>query len=262
MSEVITIASGKGGVGKTTIAASIGQGLSKLGKRVLVIDMDLGLRNLDITLGAENYIVYNMLDVMNKKCSLEQALITNDKFPGLFFLSTPQTKNKTAISEEEFKIFIEEIRESYEYIILDSPSGIEQGFHNSVVMADRVIVLSTLEVASVRDADRVIGLLREAKIKKIDLIINMIHLDLMKDKSIMSVADICEIISPSVIGAIPYDKQVIVSTNQGQSVLENEDLICQIYEKICKRIIGEDIPLTDFDNINNGFFHKLSNIFR
>ena len=180
MGEVIVITSGKGGVGKTTTAANIGAGLSKLDKKVVVIDTDLGLRNLDVVMGLENLIVYNLVDVIEGTCRLKQALIRDKRYENLYLLPSAQTRDKTAISPGQMKKLTSELRDEFDYILLDCPAGIEQGFQNAIAGADRAIVVTTPEVSAIRDADRIIGLLENQQIKKIELIINRIRMDMYK----------------------------------------------------------------------------------
>lgn len=180
MSEVIVVTSGKGGVGKTTTSANIGTGLAGLKKRVVMIDTDIGLRNLDIVLGLENRIVYNLVDVVEGNCRYKQALIKDRNNPELFLMPCAQTKDKTAVSPEQIIKLIDEMRSDFDYIIIDCPAGIEQGFKNAIAAADRAIVVTTPEVSAIRDADRVIGLLEANEITSIDLIINRVRYDMVK----------------------------------------------------------------------------------
>ena len=180
MSEVIVITSGKGGVGKTTTTANIGIGLAKLGKKVLVIDTDLGLRNLDVVLGLENRIVYNLVDVIEGKCRPKQAIIKDKRFQDLYLLPSAQTKDKSSVSPEQMKKLTEDLREDYDFVLLDCPAGIEQGFQNAIAGADKAIVVTTPEVSSIRDADRIIGLLEASGIRDNQLVINRLRVDMVK----------------------------------------------------------------------------------
>ena len=261
MSEIIVITSGKGGVGKTTTTANVGVGLAQLGKKVIVIDTDLGLRNLDVVMGLENRIVYNLVDVIEGNCRLKQALIHDKRYDNLFLLPSAQTKDKTAVSPEQMKKLTSEIKDDYDYILLDCPAGIEQGFQNAVSSADRAIIVTTPEVSAIRDADRVIGLLKDNKIKQLDLIVNRIRLDMVKRGDMMSIDDVTEILSVDLLGAIPDDEQVVIGTNQGEPVTGSDTLAGQAYVNICRRITGEEIPLMDMDR-NGGFFFKLSRLLK
>ena len=219
MGEVIVITSGKGGVGKTTTTANIGIGLSQLQKKVVVIDTDLGLRNLDVVMGLENRIVYNLVDVIEGGCRLKQALIKDKRFPELYLLPSAQTKDKTAVSPEQMKKLIEELKTEFDYILLDCPAGIEQGFQNAIAGADRGIVVTTPEVSAIRDADRIIGLLEAHGIKNNDLIINRLRIDMVKRGDMMSVEDVTEILAIHLLGVIPDYEQVVIATNQGEPIV-------------------------------------------
>ena len=254
MGEVIVITSGKGGVGKTTTTANIGAGLSKFDKKVVVIDTDLGLRNLDVVMGLENLIVYNLVDVIEGTCRLKQALI-------LYLLPSAQTKDKTAISPGQMKKLTSQLKDEFDYILLDCPAGIEQGFQNAIAGADRAIVVTTPEVSAIRDADRIIGLLESNQLKKIDLIINRIRMDMVKRGDMMSVDDVTEILSVPLIGALPDDEQVVIGTNQGEPVVGLDSKAGKAYLNICKRIMGIEVPFIELEN-NSGFFSKLSHLFK
>ena len=261
MGEVIVITSGKGGVGKTTTTANIGAGLSEAGKKVVVIDTDLGLRNLDVVMGLENLIVYNLVDVIEGSCRLKQALIRDKRYENLYLLPSAQTKDKSAISPGQMKKLTSELKEEFDYILLDCPAGIEQGFQNAIAGADRAIVVTTPEVSAIRDADRIIGLLEQNHLHKIDLVINRIRMDMVKRGDMMSVDDVTEILSVPLIGALPDDEQVVIGTNQGEPVVGLDAKAGKAYLNICKRILGIEVPFLDLDT-GNGFFSKLSHIFK
>ena len=195
MSEVIVVTSGKGGVGKTTTSANVGTGLAKLGKKVCLIDTDIGLRNLDVVMGLENRIVYNLVDVIEGNCRLRQALIRDKHYPNLYLLPAAQTRDKTAVEPEQMIKLCQDLRKEFDYVLLDSPAGIEQGFKNAVSGADRAIVVTTPEVSAIRDADRIIGLLEAAEMKKIHLLINKIRPDMVRNGDMMSVEDVEEILA-------------------------------------------------------------------
>ena len=195
MSEVIVITSGKGGVGKTTTTANIGTGLAKLGKKVVMIDTDIGLRNLDVVMGLENRIVYNLVDVVEGNCRLKQALIKDKRYSNLFLLPSAQTRDKSAVSPEQMRKLVDELRKNFDYILLDCPAGIEQGFKNAIAGADRAIIVTTPEVSAIRDADRIIGLLEAEELKKIELVINRIRMDMVKRGDMMSVEDVVDILA-------------------------------------------------------------------
>ena len=254
MSEVIVVTSGKGGVGKTTTTANIGTGLAKLGKKVVMIDTDTGLRNLDVVLGLENRIVYNLVDV-----------VTDKRCPYLYLLPTAQTRDKSAISPEQMSKLVDEIKadpENFDYILLDCPAGIEQGFQNAIVAADRALVVTTPEVSAIRDADRIVGLLDANGLKdREDLIVNRIRMDMVNRGEMMSIADVNDILQLNVIGAVPDDENIVVATNKGQPLVGDSSMAGQAYMNICHRILGEDVPFLDL-NGKGGFFKKLSSLFK
>ena len=241
MSEVIVITSGKGGVGKTTTTANVGTGLAKEGKKVVLIDTDIGLRNLDVVMGLENRIVYNLVDVIEGNCRIKQALI----------------KDKP----EQMEKLTNELKEEFDYILLDCPAGIEQGFKNAIAGADRAIVVTTPEVSAVRDADRIIGLLEANEIGKTELVVNRLRADMVKRGDMMSSDDVVEILAVDLLGVVPDDENIVVSTNQGEPLVGNKSLAGQAYENICHRIMGEDVPLLDLYQ-KNGLFSKIKNKFK
>ena len=256
MGEVIVITSGKGGVGKTTSSANIGTGLAKLDKSVLMIDTDIGLRNLDVVMGLENRIVYNLVDVIEGECRLKQALIKDRHYPNLQLLPSAQTKDKSAVRPEQMIKLINGLKKNFDYIILDCPAGIEQGFRNAIAAADRALVVTTPEVSAIRDADRIIGLLEEKGIRRNHLIVNRLRPELVKRGDMMSARDIIDLLGVPLIGVIPDDEAVIVATNQGQSLIEGETLPGQAYRNIVRRIAGEDVPYLDL-NRHGGFLSRL-----
>ena len=261
MGEVIVITSGKGGVGKTTTTANIGIGLAKLGKKVIVIDTDLGLRNLDVVLGLENRIIYNIVDVINGNCRLKQALIKDTQFPELCLLPSAQTKDKSAVSPEQMKALIDELRENFDYVLLDCPAGIEQGFKNAIAGADRAFVVTTPEVSAIRDADRIVGLLEANEMQRIDLIINRIRMDMVKRGDMLKVEDVNEILSLPLIGVVPDDEQIVVSTNQGEPLVGSSSMAGQAYMNVCKRLLGEEVPFLNLD-AKRGMMSKLKDMFK
>ena len=261
MGEVIVITSGKGGVGKTTTTANIGIGLSELDKKVIVIDTDLGLRNLDVVMGLENRIVYNIVDVIEGSCRLKQALIKDKRFPELYLLPSAQTKDKTSVSPEQMKKLIEDIRNDFDFILLDCPAGIEQGFQNAIAGADRSIVVTTPEVSAIRDADRIIGLLEANEIHRIDLIINRIRMDMVKRGDMMSTDDVVDILAINLIGVVPDDEHIVIATNQGEPLVGDDSLAGQAFMNICRRLLGEEVPLMDLD-VTDSFWKKLSSLFK
>lgn len=261
MSEVIVITSGKGGVGKTTTTANVGTGLAQLNKKVVMIDTDIGLRNLDVVMGLENRIVYNLVDVIEGKCRLKQALIKDKKFPELCLLPSAQTRDKDAVTPEQMVTLIEELKEEFDYILLDCPAGIEQGFKNAIAGADRALVVTTPEVSAIRDADRIVGLLEANEINHIDLIVNRLRVDMVKRGDMMNVDDVCDILAINLIGAVPDDEQIVISTNQGEPLVGSSSLAGQAYANICKRIMGEEVPFLNLDE-KKGMFSKIKEMFK
>lgn len=256
MSEVVVVTSGKGGVGKTTTSANVGTGLAKLNKKVVLIDTDIGLRNLDVVMGLENRIVYNLVDVVEENCRIKQALIKDKRYPNLYLLPSAQTRDKTSVSPEQMKKLTDELREEFDYIILDCPAGIEQGFKNAIAGADRALVVTTPEVSAIRDADRIIGLLEANEIKKTDLIVNRIRMDMVKKGDMMSLEDVVDILSISLIGAVPDDENIVISTNNGEPLVGSDTLAGKAYMNICKRVMGEDVPFLDLSG-KNSFWSRI-----
>lgn len=256
MSEVIVVTSGKGGVGKTTTSANVGTGLAKLNKKVVLIDTDIGLRNLDVVMGLENRIVYNLVDVVEENCRIKQALIKDKRYPNLYLLPSAQTRDKTSVSPEQMKKLTDELREEFDYIILDCPAGIEQGFKNAIAGADRALVVTTPEVSAIRDADRIIGLLEANDIKKTDLIVNRIRMDMVKKGDMMSLDDVVDILSISLIGAVPDDENIVISTNNGEPLVGSDTLAGKAYMNICKRVMGEEVPFLDLSG-KNSFWSRI-----
>lgn len=247
--RVIVITSGKGGVGKTTTNANIGTALARAGKKVVMIDTDLGLRNLDLLLGLENRIVYTIVDVVEERCKLKQALVKDKKNPNLCLLAAAQTRDKTAVTEEQLKDICEKLKKDFDFILVDCPAGIEQGFQNAVAGASEAIVVTTPEMSAVRDADRIIGLL-EAKeeIKSYKLLLNRVRPNLVKTNDMMSVDDVVEILSADLIGIIPEDTGIITSTNKGEPIVNDEkSLAGKAYSNVARRIIGEDVPFLNLE---------------
>lgn len=261
MSEVIVITSGKGGVGKTTTSANVGTGLAKLDKKVVLIDTDIGLRNLDVVMGLENRIVYNLVDVIEGNCRIKQALIKDKRYPNLHLLPSAQTRDKTSVTPEQMRKLVEELREDFDYILLDCPAGIEQGFKNAIAGADRALIVTTPEVSAIRDADRIIGLLEANEVRKIELIVNRVRMDMVKRGDMMSITDVVDILAIDLIGAVPDDENIVVSTNQGEPLVGSETMAGQAYMNISRRVIGEDVPMLDLSG-NSSIWNKLMNIFK
>ncbi|MCL2573638.1 MAG: septum site-determining protein MinD [Defluviitaleaceae bacterium] len=262
MGEVIVVTSGKGGVGKTTTSANIGCGLAIAGKNVVLIDADIGLRNLDVVMGLENRIVYDLVDVVEGKCRLKQALIKDKRYPTMFLLAAAQTKDKSAVSPEQMMKLCETLREEYDYIIIDCPAGIEQGFKNAIAGADRAVVVATPEVSSVRDADRIVGLLEASEIKNIRLILNRLRPDMIRRGEMMTIEDVTDILAIDVLGLVPDDESIVVSTNKGEpAVADNNSRAGQAFRNITQRIMGNEVPFMDLEE-TGGLMNWLKKIFR
>lgn len=246
MGEVIVITSGKGGVGKTTTTANIGTGLALSGKKVVLIDTDIGLRNLDVVMGLENRIVYDLVDVIEGNCRVRQALIKDKRYEGLYLLPAAQTRDKSAVNPEQMIKLLDEIKKEFDYILIDCPAGIEQGFKNAIAGANRAVVVTTPEVSAVRDADRIIGLLEANDVKDTRLLINRVRVDMVRRGDMMNIDDIIDILAVKPIGVVPDDEKIVVSTNRGEpAVTDAKSDAGKAYRDITRRIMGEEIPIED-----------------
>ncbi len=262
MGEVIVITSGKGGVGKTTSSANIGTGLVLEGKKVVLVDADIGLRNLDVVLGLENRIVYDMVDVVEKKCRVKQALIRDKRYDSLYLLPAAQTRDKDAVTEEQMIELTNALKEEFDYVLIDCPAGIEQGFKNAIAGADRAIVVTTPEVSAVRDADRIIGLLEAAEINNPLLVLNRLRVDMVRRGEMMTIEDVQEILAIDVLGVVPDDENIVISTNKGEpTVADANSRAGQAYRNITKRILGEEVPLMDLET-DKGLLSSLKKMFK
>ncbi|NLN65496.1 MAG: septum site-determining protein MinD [Clostridiaceae bacterium] len=261
MGEVIVITSGKGGVGKTTTTANLGTGLAISGKKVVLVDTDIGLRNLDVVMGLENRIVYDLVDLVEGACRTKQALIKDKRFDGLFLLPAAQTRDKNSVTPEQMVKLCDDLREEFDYILIDCPAGIEQGFKNAIAGADRGLVLTTPEVSAVRDADRIIGLLEANELKNPCLIINRVRPDMVKKGDMMSIEDIIDILAIDLIGVVPDDENIIISTNRGEPlVTDGKAMAGKAYLNITRRIMGEEVPFIDLSG-QDGFLSKVKKLF-
>jgi septum site-determining protein MinD len=262
MGEVIVITSGKGGVGKTTTTANVGTALSLLDKKVLLIDTDIGLRNLDVVLGLENRIVYDIVDVVEGTCRPNQAMIKDKRFENLYLIPAAQTRDKTSVNPEQMKILCEELKKEFDYIIMDCPAGIEQGFKNAIAGAQRAIVVTTPEVSAVRDADRIIGLLEANDVHNVRLIVNRLRVDMVKKGDMMNVDDILDILAVGLLGVVPDDEGIITSTNRGEpAVTDAKSLAGRAYRNIADRITGKEVPVMDLEK-ESGFINAVKNLFK
>jgi septum site-determining protein MinD len=262
--EAIVITSGKGGVGKTTTSANIGTALALQGKKVCLVDTDIGLRNLDVVMGLENRIIYDLVDVVEGRCKIHQALVKDKRFEDLLYLlPAAQTVDKSAIKPEQMLKLMTELKQDYDYIIIDCPAGIEQGFQNAIAGADRAIVVTTPEVSAVRDADRIIGLLEKASnVEPPKLVINRIRNHMMKNGDMLDVDEITTHLSIELIGIVADDEEVIRASNHGEPIALNPNSKASIaYRNIARRILGESIPLQSLEDTNKGMFTKIKKFF-
>ena len=261
MENVIVVTSGKGGVGKTTTVANLGAGLAHRGQKVALIDTDIGLRNLDVVLGLENRIVYDLVDVVEGTCRLRQALIKDKRFEGLYLLPAAQTRDKLAVNPEQMVKLIAEMEQDFDYILIDCPAGIEQGFKNAVAGAKSAIVVTVPEVSAVRDADRIIGLLSAAGIDDAQLLVNRMRPDMVRRGDMLGLDDTLDILGIDLIGVVPEDEKIIRSTNMGEPiVLMDKSPAGRAYRNIVRRIMGEKVPLMAMDD-NTGFGARLKKLF-
>ncbi|MCA9803386.1 MAG: septum site-determining protein MinD [Cyanobacteria bacterium HKST-UBA02] len=262
--RVIVITSGKGGVGKTTASANLGVAIAATGVSVVLVDMDIGLRNLDILMGLENRVVYNLVDVIEERCKLRQALVKDKRHPNLSLLPAAQTRDKTAVTSDQMRDLCEELKKIFDFVVIDSPAGIETGFQNAVAGADEAIVVCTPEMSSVRDADRIIGLLeaRKDEIEQYRLVINRYRPNMVQANDMMSVDDVLEILSVQLLGIVPEDEEIIISTNKGEPVSGTDNTRSGLaFRNIARRIRGEDVPLMDFDAGSQSWINRLVNFF-
>ncbi|MDJ0678713.1 MAG: septum site-determining protein MinD [Xenococcaceae cyanobacterium MO_167.B52] len=263
MSRIIVVTSGKGGVGKTTVTSNLGAALAKLNRKVALLDADFGLRNLDLLLGLEERVVYTALDVLAGDCRLAQALVKDKRLNGLVLLPAAQNRNKEAVSPEDMKKIASALAKGYDYIIVDCPAGIELGFRNAISAAKEALIVTTPEIAAVRDADRVIGLLEAEGIHKISLIVNRVKPKMVEDNKMMSVDDVLELLAVPLIGVIPDDERVIVATNKGEPLVIGEEkcLPANSFMNIAKRLEGEKVPFIDLMSENDNILSRLRRMF-
>lgn len=259
--KVITVTSGKGGVGKTTSTANIGVALAKLGKKVIIIDADIGLRNLDVIMGLENRIIYDLVDVVEGRCKFKQALIRHHQFTDLYLIPAAQTRDKTAVSPNDMIRICNALRKEFDYIIIDSPAGIERGFRNAIGPSDEVIIVTNPEVSAVRDADRIIGLIEADNKGPARLILNRVKMEMVKRGDMLSADDVTDILAIKIIGIVPEDENVIPASNSGVPVVLNEHSKAgKAYMNVARRITGENVPFLQLDG-NAGLFNRLARLF-
>jgi septum site-determining protein MinD len=259
---IITITSGKGGVGKTTATANLGVALAMLGQRVVTVDSDIGLRNLDVVLGLENRIVYDLVDVVEGHCRLRQALIRDKRLSELYLLPAAQTRDKTAVSPEQMVEVCHQLRPEFDYVLIDSPAGIEQGYRNAVAPADQVIIVTTPEVSAVRDADRIVGLVEAEEKGPPRLIINRLDPAMVRRGQMLSTMDVVEILAIDLVGIVPEDKEIVISTNRGTPVaLDGKAPSGVAFRNIAGRLMGQDIPIMPIRE-SSGVIDQLTRLFR
>ncbi|UOF90153.1 septum site-determining protein MinD [Fodinisporobacter ferrooxydans] len=257
MGEAIVVTSGKGGVGKTTSSANIGTALALMGKKVCMIDTDIGLRNLDVVMGLENRIIFDIVDVVNGQCRLEQALIKDKRFDHLFLLPASQTKDKSALTPDKMKRIVDELKGKFDYCMIDCPAGIELGFKIAVVGADQAIVVTTPEHAAVRDADRVIGLLEKDRFKQPKLVVNRVKPHMVRQGDMLDIDEIVNILSIDLLGVVPDDEHVIKAANHGEPTVVNPNSQASMaYRNIARRILGDAVPLMVLED-SKGIFSKM-----
>ncbi|HXF85453.1 MAG TPA: septum site-determining protein MinD [Anaerolineales bacterium] len=258
--QVITITSGKGGVGKTTAVANLAVALAMDGSKVVCIDGDIGLRNLDVILGLENRIVYDIVDVIEGRCRLKQAMIRDKKLPELYLIPAAQTRDKSAVSSSDMNRLVKDLRADYDFVLIDSPAGIERGFRNAIAPADRVIVITNPEVSAVRDADRVIGILEAEEKGPASLIINRLNPTLVKSRDMLSPEDVLDLLAIELIGIVPEDESVIISSNRGAPVvLDAKSKAGQAFRNISRRLKGENVPFMDLDH-KSGLWERIQRL--
>ena len=260
LGKVYVITSGKGGVGKTTATANIGSALAMRGNRVVVIDADIGLRNLDVVMGLENRVVYDLVQVIDGVCRLHQSMIRDKLTKSLYLIPAAQTRDKNAITGEQLRSICEQLKSEFEYVLVDSPAGIEQGFRNAVTAADKAILVTTPEVAAIRDADRVIGLIEAAGLQTPVLVLNRVNSKMVRRRDMMSTEDILSLLSVELLGMVPEDQGVMVSTNRGVPIVHNsKSLAGRAFCNIAARLDGETVPSVNLDG-HRGFFGLLRRV--
>lgn len=260
--KVITITSGKGGVGKTTATANVGAALAELGKKVVCLDADIGLRNLDVVLGLENRIVYDLVDVVEGRCRLRQAMIRDKRLPELYLIPAAQTRDKSAVSPSDMVRVCDELRQEVDYVVIDSPAGIERGFRNAIAGADEVLIITNPEISAVRDADRIIGLIEAEEKGPARLILNRINPEMVERGDMLAAEDVLELLAIELIGLVPEDENVLMSSNRGTPiVLENKSRAGLAFKNVAKRLMGEQVSFMALE-ADSGLLDRLSRFIR
>jgi len=260
--KVVTITSGKGGVGKTTATANIGAALAARGQKVVCIDADIGLRNLDVVLGLENRIVYDLVDIVEGRCRIRQSLIRDKRLNELYLIPSAQTRDKSAVSPSDMVKLCDELRSDFDWIIIDSPAGIERGFRNAIAPADLVLVITNPEISAVRDADRIIGLIESEEKGPALLVINRINQELVRKGDMLTAEDVLELLAIELLGMIPEDNSVLLSTNRGVPVvLDGKSRAGQAIRNIAYRLLGDSIPMENIGE-DGGFIGRITRLIR
>ncbi|HEY9761040.1 MAG TPA: septum site-determining protein MinD [Trichocoleus sp.] len=264
MARIIVVTSGKGGVGKTTCTSNLGMALAKRDKRVVVVDADFGLRNLDLLLGLENRIVFTALDVLAGECRIEKALVKDKRQPNLALLAAAQNRSKEAITPDQMRELVNGLKDQFDFVLIDCPAGIEMGFQNAIAPAKEAIVVTTPEISAVRDADRVIGLLEANDVKNVKLLVNRLKPAMVQEEQMMSVQDVLDILAVPLLGVVPDDERVIVSSNRGEPlVLEQKLSLAGIaFSNVARRLLGEKVPIMDLSAPHDDLFSRLRRLLR
>ncbi len=260
--QVITVTSGKGGVGKTTATANIAAALASDGAKVVCIDADIGLRNLDVVMGLENRIVYDLVHIVEGTARLRQAMIKDKRLPELYLIPAAQTRDKSAVSPSDMIRICDELRPDFDFVLIDSPAGIERGFRNAIAPANKVVIVTNPEVSAVRDADRIIGLVESEQKGPAMLILNRLKPEMVKRGDMLSIDDVLDVLAIDLIGIVPEDEQIVVGSNRGTPVaMDNGSRAGQAFRNIAKRLRGENVPFMDLDK-QDGFFSRLGKMIR
>lgn len=260
--QVITVTSGKGGVGKTTATANIAAALASDGAKVVCIDADIGLRNLDVVMGLENRIVYDLVHIVEGSARLRQAMIKDKRLPELYLIPAAQTRDKSAVSPSDMIRICDELRPDFDFVLIDSPAGIERGFRNAIAPSNKVVIVTNPEVSAVRDADRIIGLVESEQKGPAMLILNRLKPEMVKRGDMLSIDDVLDVLAIDLIGIVPEDEQIVVGSNRGTPVaMDNGSRAGQAFRNIAKRLRGENVPFMDLDK-QDGFFSRLGKMIR
>lgn len=259
--QVVVITSGKGGVGKTTTVTNVSMGLAKIGCKVVAMDLDIGLKKLDLIMGLENRVIYDIVQVIEGECTLKQALVKDRRFPNLFMLPAAQTRNKDDITEEQIKNLCAELKKEFDFVLIDCPAGIEQGFRNAIAAADWAVVVTNPEVSAVRDADRIIGMLESAQFKDIKLVVNRIRPEMVRDGDMLSIEDLLNHLCIDLIGIVPEDDGVVISTNTGEPIILNQrSMAGRAFHNVARRFTKEEVPFLNL-NHTDSFWDRIKSVF-